>query len=171
MVLFGQNPSQGTLFKASQFLAGESDPSLFPNECAISYRFHPNSTTRLRMQRNCQSVLRTEQKNSMNCRTISAQCPRLIRSRTGTASRLTYVAHVASSVSRPLTHLFVDKQELINFPKFKLPPHIKDALNQSSHHHGKLLPESIPNPSLLGHTTNGNGNGDKSKLRIPIEKR
>lgn len=76
-------------------------------------------------------------------------------------------------------------QELISFPTPKLPRHIRDALAAQSS--DIVLPESTPNPSLpffvddygvptstgLGFAASktGSPNGQKHKLRIPMERR
>ena len=127
------------------------------------------------LKRNCQYDSLTEPRSSMNFRTISAICPRSRKLKTGIASPLMYVSTACLPVDLPShfahVHIYI-LQELINFPKLRLPPHLKDALQNPHNGHTTFLPESTPNPSMLDQTSsNGNGLGNKVKLRIPIEKR
>lgn len=82
------------------------------------------------------------------------------------------------SVRSPLVQCFTNVlhyfvlQELIGFPKFQISPSLKRCLYASAN--GRHLPESIPNPSLYNITSTvefDSPSVDKSKLRVPIEKR
>lgn len=79
MVLFGQNPSQGTLLKASQFLLG------------ALFRLSRSDRPTMSFQRSYLSAWPTELKSSTNYHTISVQCHLSTRSRTGMLSRLRQV--------------------------------------------------------------------------------
>lgn len=69
-------------------------------------------------------------------------------------------------------------QELIRFPKLNLPPDIRRMLS-TQRTNDPWLPESTPNPSLLGmgedpaaNITHVNSTQyDKTKQRIPMERR
>ncbi|TFY51296.1 hypothetical protein EVJ58_g10645 [Rhodofomes roseus] len=136
MVLFGQNPSQGTLFGASQFLLEE--------------------------------------------------LPVRLAHRVKELDQLPHNLSAMPSINRVKEWYAQSFEELISFPTPKLPRHIRDALSASNSE--TVLPESTPNPSLpffvddyggptgtgLGlasGTKVGNSNGQKHKMRIPMERR
>jgi len=122
MVLFGQNPSQGTLFKASQFLAEE-----------LPIRLAHRAKELDELPHNLSDMPSIKKVKNWYCQSFS---------------------------------------ELIGFPKFQMSPVLKRALYSSSN--GRHLPESTPNPSLYNITSTMEFDSpgiDKSKLRVPIEKR
>ncbi|KZS98209.1 mitochondrial pyruvate dehydrogenase [Sistotremastrum niveocremeum HHB9708] len=133
MVLFGQNPSQGTLFKASQFLAEE--------------------------------------------------LPVRLAHRVKELDQLPHKMSDMPSIHKVRNWYAQSFEELITFPKPNLTEIVRQALNDAPSAATKL-PESKPNPSMyriLNSPVNGNGNGnsfkanggavDKTKLRIPMERR
>lgn len=73
----GQNPSQGTLLRASQFLAGALRSTLFRRP-----------SLKLSAQRSCRSDSPGASRSSMSCRTTSARCQAWRRSRSGTPRAL-----------------------------------------------------------------------------------
>ncbi|KLO13707.1 alpha-ketoacid dehydrogenase kinase [Schizopora paradoxa] len=122
MVLFGQNPSQGTLFKASQFLSEE-----------LPIRLAHRAKELDELPHNLSDMPSIKKVKNWYCQSFS---------------------------------------ELIGFPKFHLSPSLKRTLYASAN--GRHLPESIPNPSLYNITSTvelDSPSHDKSKLRVPIEKR
>ncbi|TDL16167.1 mitochondrial pyruvate dehydrogenase [Rickenella mellea] len=123
MVLFGQNPSQGTLFKASHFLAEELPIRLAHRVKELDMLPHDLSDT--------------------------------------------------PSINKVKNWYAQSFEELITFPTIRLPPKVKESLMTSHTSGGTQLPGSTPNPSLVkmfGQPSGSNGNGDKTKLRIPIER-
>ncbi len=97
MVLFGQNPSQGTLLKASQFLLGTWHPP------PLLLR---KSLIRILLQRSCPLDWHTGSGNSMSCHIISVKCLLSTRSRIGTLnhSRFVLITRDSSSIPRS-THI------------------------------------------------------------------
>ncbi|KAH9015631.1 mitochondrial pyruvate dehydrogenase [Lactarius pseudohatsudake] len=122
MVRFGQNPSQGTLLRASQFLLEE--------------------------------------------------LPVRLAHRAKELDELPHNLSHMPSIQKVKNWYAQSFEELINFPPVSLPSDVRSALNQAD----ISLPESTPNLSFeedqyrrISDTTNGNGN--RGRLRIPIEKR
>ncbi|ETW78186.1 hypothetical protein HETIRDRAFT_460407 [Heterobasidion irregulare TC 32-1] len=132
MVLFGQNPSQGTLFKASQFLVEE--------------------------------------------------LPVRLAHRVKELDELPHNLSSMPSIKKVKNWYAQSFEELIHFPTISVSRDIRAAL-MASPTEDTYLPESTPNPSLgdfgdhfAPHSSgnmgaNGNGNGSRVKLRIPMEKR
>ncbi|KAI0052769.1 mitochondrial pyruvate dehydrogenase [Auriscalpium vulgare] len=127
MVRFGQNPSQGTLLRASQFLVEE--------------------------------------------------LPVRLAHRVKELDELPHNLSHMPSIQKVRNWYAQSFDELVNFPPVKLPAHLHNVLiptNASSI--DPYLPESTPNPSLEDlkdhyNSHNSNGNANRSKLRIPVEKR
>ncbi|KAF8342613.1 alpha-ketoacid dehydrogenase kinase N-terminal domain-containing protein [Cantharellus anzutake] len=140
MVLFGQNPSHGTLLQASRFL--------------------------------------------------SEELPVRLAHRVKELDELPHSLNEMPSIQKVKNWYANSFEELSTFPPYVPPPELREILNASpgARQTAKMLPESIPNPALdklLGSqgapsskgNGNGNGNGhnfghgDRSKARVPIEKR
>ncbi|EIN08681.1 alpha-ketoacid dehydrogenase kinase N-terminal domain-containing protein [Punctularia strigosozonata HHB-11173 SS5] len=146
MVLFGQNPSQGTLLAASQFL-GEELP------IRLAHRVKELDT----LPHNLSKMPSIEK------------------------------------VKNWYAHSF---EELIRFPPPRLPSDLRKELakaEKAAREEGDAMPESIPNPSLIGlgdgytgigagpigdsfvgyssPAAQGTGIGNKFKLRVPMERR
>ncbi|KZV99663.1 alpha-ketoacid dehydrogenase kinase [Exidia glandulosa HHB12029] len=123
MVLFGQNPSQGTLFKASQFLQEE--------------------------------------------------LPIRLAHRVRELDQLPYNLHDMPSINK-VKHWYAQSfEELINAKPPPLPDNVRRALTEP-YPASVVLPEATPNPSLDPNHNSGmtsNGNGDRTKLRIPMNRR
>jgi pyruvate dehydrogenase kinase 2/3/4 len=62
---------------------------------------------------------------------------------------------------------YISLQELIDFPPISLPSDFRIALNQGD----ISLPVSTPNPAIKESTYSRSGDGNRCRLRIPIEKR
>ncbi|KAF8518362.1 mitochondrial pyruvate dehydrogenase [Hysterangium stoloniferum] len=120
MALFGQNPSQGTLLKGSQFLAEELPVRLAHRVKELDELPH-------------------------------------------NISKMPSIAKVKHWYSQSF-------EELVTFPKPKLTDQIRQALN-APHPTGFQLPEATPNPTMHKLIPPGNGIQNRSKLRIPMERR
>ncbi|KAF8527102.1 mitochondrial branched-chain alpha-ketoacid dehydrogenase kinase-domain-containing protein [Gautieria morchelliformis] len=125
MALFGQNPSQGTLLKGSQFLAEE--------------------------------------------------LPVRLAHRVKELDELPHNLSGMPSIKK-VKHWYAQSfEELITFPKPTLNEQIRQALN-TPHPNGFQLPEATPNPAMRkfivpGSPAAGNGIQNRTKLRIPMERR
>jgi len=163
MVLFGQNPNQGTLLKASQFLAGTYLLHLF----FVLEKTHPST----------RGTTRTSRPPRERARRAATQSPRhafdtkgqkLVRAVLRGESQLV-------NLDRQLIHPW---QELITFPPIVLPPNIQALL--MSRPDDVALPESKPNPNdrythINNHSSgspyDGKSGFNKLKLRVPMERR
>ena len=155
MVLFGQNPSQGTLLRASQFLLGTHlliNVLLDPNN-------HPPPTEELPVR----LAHRVKELDELP-HNLSAM-PSINKVKDWYAQSFE-VPHFVRSPHTSLTIYRHFSQELISFPAVKTSKDVQTALKLTSSA-SIHLPESVPNPSFNG----GLGNPGNGKMRIPIEKR
>jgi pyruvate dehydrogenase kinase 2/3/4 len=176
MVLFGQNPSQGTLLKAGQFLLGLLN---------LSFTGRPHSLNPLLEELPIRLAHRVKELDQLP-HSLS-DMPSINKVKHWYAQSFEVSSLKNSGTQSVLKAM---SQELVDFPSISLPPHLREALivaapNQAS------LPESTPNPSLtyfsddyltpnvppLSYASNGNGssqgngNGKHQKMRIPMERR
>ncbi|KAH9988856.1 mitochondrial branched-chain alpha-ketoacid dehydrogenase kinase-domain-containing protein [Russula vinacea] len=117
MVQFGQNPSQGTLLRASQFLLEE--------------------------------------------------LPVRLAHRAKELDELPHNLSSMPSIQKVKNWYAQSFEELIDFPPISLPSDFRIALNQGD----ISLPVSTPNPAIKESTYSRSGDGNRCRLRIPIEKR
>jgi len=120
MVMFGKNPSQGTLLKGSQFL--------------------------------------------------SEELPVRLAHRVKELDELPHNLSEMPSIRKVRDWYAQSFSELISFPPITLSPDLRQAL-AASRPGDTPLPESIPNPSLVGKHLGNLENGNGLKMRVPMEKR
>lgn len=161
MALFGQNPSQGTLLKGSQFLAGAHTITY---GCVTRAEWHTEELP-VRLAHRVKEL------------------DELPHNLSGMPSIKKVKHWYAQSfeVRRPYLSSYHQRcscvlQELITFPKPVLNEQIRQALN-APHPNGFQLPEATPNPAMykfaVHPNANANANGiqNRTKLRIPMERR
>lgn len=121
MVQFGQNPSQGTLLRASEFLAEE--------------------------------------------------LPIRLAHRVKDLDELPLGLHDMPSIKKVKNWYAQSFEELINFPKPKLPSQISEAMTRAAQQEGHHLPEALPNPSLPPHMQEQHRKSQSGKARIGLSHR
>ena len=158
MVLFGQNPSQGTLLKASQFLSGEAISFLAPKPVLSSTEELP-----VRLAHRVKEL----DELPHNLSTMpSINKVKNWYAQSFEASPFPQAIHLLMSTSQ---------QELITFPPIVLPISIRQALISRSD--DITFPESKPNPSQSRfvdpnlHANPNSNSFNKLKLRVPMERR
>ena len=167
MVQFGRNPNQGTLLKASQFLAG--------GRCHIFIYWWTVVTCLAKEELPVRLAHRVKELDELPHNLSTMPSIRKVKNWYAQSFEVDYLSLSCDSIWR------LYRQELITAPTVSLPPDIRQALMVPKPD-GLQLPESVPNPSFEyfpdEYTGSGNGNsnsngggGNNMRLRVPMERR